>query len=111
MLWGINPSGKFSPRAATFCPAVANMLSNLLKPKDRFEHLYAAPHKYTKADPKTGCLPKVAAHLGDSHALNAKRGFTKGTATRPSLSRPHGYRHGTVDTSRGPHELMPDSPF
>ena len=50
-------------------------------------------------------------HLGDSHALNAKRGFTKGTPTRPSLSRPHGNRLGAVDTSRGPHVLMPDSPF
>ena len=63
MLWGINPSDKWTPKAATWCPAVANMLSNTLKPKDRFEHLYAAPHKYTKADPKTGWLPKVAAHL------------------------------------------------
>ena len=54
---------------------------------------------------------RTVAVLGDSHALNAKRGFTKGTPTRPSLSRPHGNRLGAVDTSRGPHVLMPDSPF
>jgi hypothetical protein len=111
MLWGINPSDKFSPKAANWCPAVANMLSNLLKPQDRFEHLYAAPHKYTKADPKTGWLPKVAAHLGVSKVLNAKRGYTKGAPTRPSLSRPHGNRLGAVAISGGPHVLMPDTPF
>ena len=69
MLWGINPSDKWTPKAATWCPAVANMLSNTLKPKDRFEHLYAAPHKYTKAEPKTGWLPKVGLGFGFGFTL------------------------------------------
>jgi hypothetical protein len=96
MVWAVNPSSQWNPKAHKHCPAVAEVLSRVLRPDDRFRHLYASTHKYTKVDPATGWLPEVARQLALAKKLRAKPSANnkspvdepKGAPTRPSLARP-----------------------
>lgn len=114
MVWAVNPSSQWNPKAFKHCPEVAEVLSSVLSPVDRFKHLYKGTHEYTKADPATGWLPKVAQQLALTKKLRAKSSpsgegggsaaTVKGAPTRPSLSRPR--RANVLDPALDLHLLL-----